>query len=77
MLRDEVKSEKHSDTSGGSNEGIGTEKQLHGPMDSAKTLKLRLPVGYLGLLERRKRVRQQPGEESGCTDVPVWQRNRE
>ena len=36
-----VKSEKHLDICGGLSEGIGTNKYLHGPMDFAKTLKLR------------------------------------
>ena len=36
---------------------------LHGPMDYAKTLKMRLCVGDLDLLERRKRYTSSRGEE--------------
>ena len=40
---------------GGLSEMIGMKTYLHGPMDFAKTLKLRFRVGDLGLPERRKR----------------------
>ena len=36
-------------------EEIGRKTYLHGPMDYAKTLKLRFRFGYLDLPERRKR----------------------
>ena len=36
---------------------------MHGPMDYAKTLKLRFRVGDLDLPERRKRYTSSPGEE--------------
>ena len=43
-LRNEVQSEKHSEMYGGSSEGTGMKTYLHGLMDFAKTLKLRLRV---------------------------------
>ena len=54
--RNKVKSEKHLEMDGDSaREGIGMKTYLHGPMDFAKTLKLRFRVGDLDLPERRKR----------------------
>ena len=48
--------EEHLEIYGGSREYIEAMKTyLHGPMDYAKTLKLRFRVGDLDLPERRKR----------------------
>ena len=47
---------------------------LHGPMDYAKTLKLRFRVGDLDLPERRVIP---DGGGRRCTDVPLWQSSRE
>ena len=54
-LRNKAKSEKHLETYGGLSEGVGMKVYLHGPIDFAKTLKLRFRVGDLNLPERRKR----------------------
>ena len=48
---------------GGLREGIGMKTYLHGPMDFAKTLKLRFRVGDLDLPERRKRCTSSREEE--------------
>ena len=55
MLRNKAKSEKHSELYGGLSEGTGMKTYLHGPMNFAKTLKLRFRVGDLDPPERRKR----------------------
>ena len=55
--------ENHLEIYGGLSEGLGMETCLHGPMDFAKTLKLRFRVGYLDLPERRKRYTSSRGEE--------------
>ena len=47
----------------GLNEGIGIQTYFHGPMDFAKTLKLRFRVGDLGLPGRRKRYTSSRVEE--------------
>ena len=49
---------KHLEIYGRSREGIGMKTYVHGPMDFAKTLKLRFRVGALDLPERRKEVYQ-------------------
>ncbi|MEP2037814.1 MAG: hypothetical protein ABJI72_14510 [Parasphingorhabdus sp.] len=54
-LRNKVESEKHFEIYGGLREGLGMKTYLHGPMDFAKTLKLRFRVGDLDMPERRKR----------------------
>ena len=54
-LRTKVKEEEHLEIYGGLREEIGIKTYLHGPMDYAKTLKLRFRVGNLDLPERRKR----------------------
>ena len=54
-LRNKVKEEEHLEIYGGLREEIGIKTYLHGPMDYAKTLKLRFRVGDLDLPERRKR----------------------
>ena len=43
---------------------------LHGPMDYAKTLKLRFRVGDLGLPERRKRYTSGQEEEKDAQMCP-------
>ena len=43
----------HLEIYGGFREEIGMKTYVHGPMDSAKTLKLRFRVGDLDLPERR------------------------
>ena len=53
--KNKVESEKHLRDIRGSSEGIGMKTYLHGPIDFAKTLNLRLFVGDLDLPERRKR----------------------
>ena len=50
-----VKEEKHLEISGGLREDIGIKTYWHGPMNYAKTLKLRFRVGDPDLPERRKR----------------------
>ena len=47
----------------GFREGIGKKTYLHGPVDFAKTLKLRCRVGDLHLPERRKRYPSNREEE--------------
>ena len=54
-LRNKVESGKHLEIYGGLSEGIGMKTFLHGPMDFAKTLKLRFRGGGLDLPERRQR----------------------
>ena len=55
-LRNSVKEEEHLEIYGGLlREEIGMKTYLHGPMDCAKTLKLRFRVEDLDLPERRKR----------------------
>ena len=44
-LRCKVDKERHLKIYGGLNEGIGMKAYLHGPLDAAKYLKLRLRVG--------------------------------
>ena len=62
-LRNEVEPGKHLEIYGGLIEGIGMKMYLHGPMDFAKTPKLRLRVGGLDLSERRKRCTSSQKEE--------------
>ena len=62
-LRNKVESEKHLEIYGRLREGIGMKTYLHGPMDFAKTLKLRFRVGDLDLPERRKRCTSSREEE--------------
>ena len=52
-LRKKVKEEEHLEIYAGLREEIGMKTHLHGPMDYAKTLKLRFRVGDLDLPERR------------------------
>ena len=54
-LRNKVKEEGRLEIYGGFKEEIGMKTYLHGPMDYAKTLKLRFRAGDLNLRERRKR----------------------
>ena len=53
-LRNKVGSKKHLGICGRLSEGIGMKTYLHGPLDFAKTRKLRFCVGDLDLPERRK-----------------------
>ena len=62
-LRNKVKEEEHLGIYGGLREEIGTKTYLHGPMDYAKTLKLRFRVGDLDLPERRMRYASSREEE--------------
>ena len=62
-LRNKVKEEEHLEIYGGLREEIGMKTYLHGPMDYAKTLKLRFRVGDLDLPERRKRYASSREEE--------------
>ena len=61
-LQNKVESGKHLEIYG-LREGIGMKTSLHGPMDFAKTLKLRFRVGDLDLPERRKRYTSSREEE--------------
>ena len=54
-LRNKAKSGKRLKKYGGLSEGIGLKTYLHGPMDFAKTPKLRFRVGDLNQPKRRKR----------------------
>ena len=51
-------------------EEIGMKTYSHGPMDYAKTLKLRLRVGDLDLPERRKRYASSREEEEDAQMCP-------
>ena len=51
-LQNKVESEKHLEIYGGLRERTGMETYVNGPMDFAKTLKLRFRVGDLDLPER-------------------------
>ena len=53
-LKNIAKQVKHLEISGGLREYFGMKTYLHGPMDYAKTLKLRFRVGDLDLPESRK-----------------------
>ncbi|CAM9462340.1 unnamed protein product, partial [Sphacelaria rigidula] len=53
-LRRKVDEEGHLKICGGLRKGIGVKAYLHGPMDAARNLKLRLRLGHLDLPERRK-----------------------
>ena len=61
-LRAKVK-EEPIEIYGGLREEIGVKMYLHGPMDYAKTLKLRFQVGDLDLPERRERYTSSREEE--------------
>ena len=50
-----MKEEVHLEIYGGLREQIRMKTYLHGPMDYAKTLKVRFRAGDLDLPERRKR----------------------
>ena len=54
---------------GGLREEIGTKTYLRGPMDLAKTLKIRFRVGYLDLT-KRKRYTSSQEEEEGAQRCP-------
>ena len=62
-LRNKAKEEEHFAIYGGLREEIGMITYLHGPMEHAKTLKLRFRVGDLDLPERRKRYASSREEE--------------
>ena len=53
--RNKAKEAEHFEMFGGLREEMGMKTYLHGPMDYAKTLKLRFRVGDLDLPERRMR----------------------
>ena len=53
-LRNKVKEEEHLEIYGGLREEIGMKTYLHGPMDYAKTLKLRFRVGDLDLPKKKR-----------------------
>ena len=55
---------------GGLREEIGMKTYLHGPMDYAKTLKLRFRVGDMDLPERRKKCTRSQGEEEDAQVRP-------
>ena len=58
-----MKEEVHLEIYGGLREQIRMKTYLHGPMDYAKTLKVRFRAGDLDLPERRKRYTSSRGEE--------------
>ena len=58
-------------------EGIEMNTYLHGPMDFAKTLKLRFHVHDLELPDKERGIYTSIREEEDiptcrCIDVPVW-----
>ena len=70
-LRNKVNEEEHLELYGGLKEGIGMKRYLHGPMDYAKSLKLRFRVGDLDLPERRNRyTSSREEEEEGAQRCP-------
>ena len=69
-LRNKVKEEEHLEIFVGSREEVAMNMYLHGPMDYAKTLKLRLRVGDLDLPERRKRLIS--SREEGKEDAKMY-----
>ena len=77
-LRNKVKEEELLEIYGGLREEIKMKTYLRGPMDHAKTLKLRFRVGDLDLPERRKRRASSRGKEEEITqiDVPLWKSSR-
>ena len=66
-LRCKVEKDEHLKIYGGLKEGIGMEAYLHGPLDAAKSVKLRFRVGDLDLPERRKRL-------PAIVDRAVWKK---
>ena len=62
-LRNKAKRRNTLEMYGGLREEIGMKTYLHGPMDYAKTLKLRFRVGDLDVPERRKRYAGSREEE--------------
>ena len=62
-LRNKVREEEHLEIYGRLREEIGLKTYLHGPMDYAKTLKLRFLEGDLDLPEIRKRYASSQEEE--------------
>ena len=64
-----MKEEKHLDIYGGLREDIGIKTHLHGPMDYAKKLKLRLRVGDLNLPERENTYTSSREEEDVATNM--------
>ena len=77
-LRNKVKEEELLEIYAGLREEIKMKTYLRGPMDHAKTLKLRFRVGDLDLPERRKRRASSRGKEEEITqiDVPLWKSSR-
>ena len=70
-LRNKVNEEAHLELYGGLKEGKGMKRYLHGPMDYAKSLKLRFRVGDLDLPERRNRyTSSREEEEEGAQRCP-------
>ena len=71
-LRNKVEEEEHLEIDGGLREEIGMKTYLHGPMDYAKTPKLRFRLGDLDLPERRERYtcsREAEEEKHRCALV--------
>ena len=62
-LGSKVKEEENLERYGGFREDIGMDTYLHGPMDYAKTLKLRFRVGGRNVPQRRKRYASSREEE--------------
>ena len=69
-LRNKVKKERHlAEIYGGLRENTGIKTFLHGPMDYAKKLSLRLRIGDLDLPERRKRYTSSREEDDVATHM--------
>ena len=64
-----MEEEKHLEIYGGLREDVGMKTYLHGPMDYAKTLKLRFRVGDLDIPERRKRCSSIREEKDVATNM--------
>ena len=70
-----MKDEEHVKIHGGLREEIGMKTYLHGPMDYAKTLKLRFRVG-IWTCQKEEVYQYSRGGGRRCTDVPLWQSSR-
>ena len=76
-LRNKGGSENHLDLYGGLREGIGMKTSVYGPMDYAKTLKLRFREGDLDRPERGKRYTRSREEEEIYTQMCPCGKTRE
>ena len=65
-----MKEEEYLEIYGGLREEIGMKTYLHGPVDYAKTIKLRYRVGDLDLPERKRYTGSRDWEEEGAQMCP-------